>query len=337
MPAPKLFSRRNTRTVGILLALLAPLFLFTNAKHINSYALIALDQQHGNAYAPEVFVHNGQKRMLIGGWRNHADTYKLVNGKWELLPDKIFLSRWSSGRWTAPKPILWTNSGSKYSVPGSIEGLQINDPTIVKANNGNWLNMYYTIYPFRPYNPAPYTAHKIGFATSIDGGVTWTDHGVVHAPSHGAWAPAAINVGGKTWVYYHTGEAAPKARRQIFNANGWQKEGGAALIRAPVVPLNIDIHKLGNKYVIVANGKKLTQVVRYISNNGINFWKDKRDKDVIIDGGDNYILTPHVEVTKDRGYRWDSEYMVYFGFDHMSGDVPLHSNSIQAWKFRNSK
>ena len=337
MPAQKVLNRRNSMVGGILLALTIPLFLFTNAKYVKSYAMLAFDKDHGNAYAPEIFRHNGQKRMLVGGWRNHSDTFKLVNGKWELLPDRIFLSKWSGGRWTAPQPIKWVNGGSKYKVPGSIQGLQINDPTVVKANNGNWLNMYYTIYPFSPYNPAPYTDHKIGFATSTDGGVSWTDHGVVHAPAHGAWAPSAINVDGKTWVYYHTGEAVPKARRQVFNANGWQKSGGATLIKSPVVPLNIDIHKLGHKYVIVANGKKLSHIVRYVSNNGINFYKDKRDKDVIIDGGDNFVLTPHVEITKNEGYTARSEYMVYFGYDYLSGDVPLHSNSIQAWKFKNAK
>ena len=311
-----------------------------------------VDQQHGNVYAPATFKHNGQTRMISGGWRDAAD--KLIdlpppNGPFQ--EDRLYFSKKVNGNWEQPVHIQWSNGGNKYSEPGKIKGLQINDPTIVNANNGAKLHMYYTAFPFAlpPLPPVPFQEHKIGFATSTDGGVTWYDYGIVHEPVWGAWSPSAINIGGKTWVYYHTGEPGPYLRmqRQIFKSNGWQTHGVARDVSAPLTLVNLDVQKYGNTFVMLGN-QQLSNVYRFVSHdgsgsiedNGLIFTTDPIDVNPIINGGFHQTNTPHAERISGNNYNSNLRYRIYFGYDrhsHLTAPplIPVNFRSMHAWDFRN--
>ena len=264
-----------------------------------------------NVYAPTVLEISGVKRMWNGGWLTADQDGDL---------DRIFYSTYS-GAWSFPEAIKWTNSG--YS-DGQIPGYLVNDPTVLIEPNNGWLFMYYTALPQTAAQTSDWTQHAVGFASSLDGGITWTDHGVILNPPTGALAPSALVVGNEIWVYYMDGTPSINLYRQKLNLNGWQLNGGPDKANTPAVVSNIDVSLMDDKYIMAANTPELKNIVRYISTDGLNFF-DFSHNNPIINGAGNNVLTPHVEKINE------TQFKIYFGYD--TTGTNLRSSSIQAWTY----
>ena len=86
---------------------------------------------------------------------------------------------------------------------------------------------------------------------------------------------------------------------------------------------NVDVSMDGRKFVMLANTTDLKNIVRYVSDDGLNWALDSKTPDeYLIRGGVNSVLTPHREMIDGNHYR------IYFGYDSGGG-----SQSIQQWEF----
>ena len=288
-------------------------------------------------YAPVVLDHAGVKRMWLGGWLTDSDPTEFLQhvSRGDDLTqvvgaDKIFASELVNGTWTAP--VLAFAKG----------GFHVNDPSVIAPpssdgiDRSRWLYMYYTALDNRiaAGNPSEWSKnHAIGFASSIDGGKTWTDHGIVVSPwqsgdGMGAWAPSAIVIGNEILVYYHSGTpdfSQPINFRVRFHLTGWQQLGGPerltfAVPETPTVLVsNVDISRQGALLVMLANTLDLRNIVRYVSQDGLSWVRHPMDTNPIIFGGPNLVLTPHAELLADDRYR------LYFGFDTGAGSASVHA------------
>lgn len=145
--------------------------------------------------------------------------------------DKIFLSGFSESGWSRPTRVFAPN------------GYHVNDPSVIRPpsvsgiDRSNLLYLYYTALDNRIATDATAQVQDnvIGLASSVDGGRTWRNHGIVIAENeggdgYGAWAPSAVAVGDEICVYYHTTGSPdfcqPITFRQNFYANGVEKNGG---------------------------------------------------------------------------------------------------------------
>lgn len=172
---------------------------FTNAK------IVLLDLR--NVYAPSILTYKGVKSMWMGGWLTNRD----------VGADKIYSSEFKRGSWTKPR------------VSFKKDGYHINDPSVIKHPQQDWLFMYYTALSNDDAAANRLNRNVVGFASSVNGGKSWTDHGIVISQnnginSSGAWAPSAFVKGNEIWVYYHTNNT-PEVFRTRFNLTGWQKIG----------------------------------------------------------------------------------------------------------------
>ncbi|MFA5593200.1 MAG: hypothetical protein WC989_07795 [Micavibrio sp.] len=264
-----------------------------------------------NAYAPETITYMGKERMWIGGWRTHAEQGN----------DLIYYSELNKGTWSQPTLAF---KRADYAV---------NDPTVIQHPvNKDWLFMYFTALHKVNHNVENMTSTNIvGFASSIDGGKTWTDHGNVINQNngyntHGAWAPAAILSPDKReiWVYYHTNSPSNILLRTRFNINGWQQVGKTQPVRFSGEArqngrLNIDVAHYGNSFHLVANDGSLHDIGYYTSRDGLNFLRRGNITNPIIKGGPHWLLTPHIRVVSDRVLQ------LYFGF------APNNSPCSKSW------
>lgn len=291
--------------------------------------------------------------MWTGGWLTEAD----------VGPDKIYYSELVNGLWT--RPIL------AFAKPG----FHVNDPTIIKHPQQDWLFMYYTALNNNLVASGQIFSNVIGFASSVDGGKIWTDHGIVigdpnvagggsnSIDNFGAWSPSAIVRGNEIWVYYNTNASNPNVFRTKFNLSGWQKVGSAQSIAflkqgqvcAPNVnPLfcaicslfsncpagtfvegfghddsqnrvNVDVSWQDPWLVMLVNDLNSNSISRYIGTDGINWITHPQDVNPIINGGLNFVTTPHAETINWNRYR------VYFG---LSTTDNSHFDSIHAWEFK---
>jgi len=189
-----------------------------------------------NVYAPTVLEYNGVNRMWIGGWLTEQD----YGGD-----DAIYYSEFKNGAWTFPV--------ISFSKPGFL----VNDPTVIQApsssgiDRSNWLYMYYTALDSTTANPTE--DNVVGFASSIDGGKTWTDHGIIIEKNNGfndcgPWAPSAIINGQEIWLYYHGNDACFTSKfltRLILN--GFEVID-TQTITAHDLAVNVDVAKQGEKF-----------------------------------------------------------------------------------------
>lgn len=286
-----------------------------------------------SVYSPSVHVCDGVKRMWLGGWLTEAD----------VGPDQLYMSEQGGQTWTTPTPILWTNAGYP---PGKKPGFHVNDPSIVQPpstqgiDRSRWLYMYYTALDDRFASDTTLQTQRnvTGFASSIDCGRTWTDHGIIidvieGGDGFGAWSPSALVVGEEIWVYYHTGNPS-FAQRNLFrmrlHANGSQKLSSPerlqfAVSESPsVVGSNLDVSRQGAQFVMVANTFDLRAVVRYVSHEGLSWVTHPQDVNPIVAvTPGKLILTPHVEPLAGDRYR------LYFGLDEGN-----NSTSVHGWEFQ---
>jgi len=89
--------------------------------------------------------------------------------------------------------------------------------------------------------------------------------------------------------------------------------------------VNVDVSWQNPWLVMFVNDASLHVIARYIGTDGINWITHPQDINPIINGGPNFVVTPHAETID-----WNS-YRVYFGFSTPSNpDV----DSIHAWEFK---
>jgi hypothetical protein len=282
-----------------------------------------------DAYSPSVITFKGKRTMWIGGWLTSVERGGL---------DKIYYSEFQNGVWSSPIPSF------------EKEGYLVNDPSVIQppSSDGidreNWLYMYYTALNF-PYND-PLAENVVGFASSIDGGKTWTDHGIIinhtNANGCGAWSPSAIVNNNEIWVYYHVNRnefplrfgnnGAPyECYQGIYltkmSLNGWEQIE-TLLTNNSAEIVNVDVAKNKGKFVMVGNTNYGDKIYRYDSNDGIAWEKqsepliDAAGSERLNDG--NATITPHLEFIDLNAFN------MYFGF----GSKDFTSfNSIHVWKY----
>lgn len=262
-----------------------------------------------NAYAPTTLNYGGKERMWFGGWEKQADQGS----------DIIYYSENLGTQWTAP---VVSFKKADYAV---------NDPTVIQHPvNKDWLFMYYTALHKNHQNGNQLTLKNIvGFASSINGGRTWTDHGIIIGQNngynaHGAWAPTAVLPANKKeiWLYYHTNSPSNIILRTRLDINGWKQIGKTELVMFPGEAsqhgrVNIDIARDGGTYHMVSNDFSLNNVGYYKSTDGLVFARANVDSPMV-KGGANWVLTPHIRVLKDKLIQ------LYFGFGHAN-------NACSAW------
>lgn len=278
-----------------------------------------------HAYGPTTINYKGVERMWIGGWAVQADQGD----------DLIYYSEKNSKGWT--KPVL------AFKKPN----YAINDPTVIKHPVQDWLFMYYTgLHKDNQNAEGLHHNALVGFASSIDGGKSWTDHGIIIGQDngfnkHGAWAPSAILSPNKKeiWLYYHTNSPSNILLRTRLDINGWKQIGKTQQVKFPGEALqhgrvNIDVAVSDGVYHMVTNEMSLSNIGYYRSTNGMSFTRANVDNP-IMKGGANWILTPHLRVVDKKTID------VYFGFGHPNActtwwhtrgvtDV-LCSDSIHRW------
>ncbi len=304
-----------------------------------------------NVYAPSVATVQTSatttaKRMWLCGWKTDADPndYNAAIASGQPLttiigPDKIWMSEFNGTTWSDP-----TLSFQKV-------GFHVCDPSIVRppstdgVDRSQWTYMYYTALDNRhAASPIDQVQNNItGLASSVDGGRTWQDIGIVidkagGGDGMGAWAPAAVVAGDEIWLYYATGNqnfSINATYRQRMNANGWQKIGapepltyaaGLQFNEGTQATLlsNLHVHKEGSKYVMLANTYDLKRVVRLVSDNGLA-WRSETTDPVIMNSGANFVITPFGEPIDSQNFS------LYFGY----GDTPpaLDSHGVHRWTF----
>ncbi len=272
-------------------------------------------------------------------------------------PDKIYVSEFIDGEWSLPELSI------------SKEGYHINDPTVVAPPSSNevdrsqWLYLYYTALSDEDAAEGRWNRHGVGFASSTDSGRSWTDHGIIIDQENGmdnagAWSPSAIVREGKIWVYFHGNRMSdPDESLQgymtIIEPNGWEQletvklefhhreeciYGGTAYrylcprtYNVDELPkVNIDVSELGEQLVLLANDPSLHLVVRFVSEDGVNWIRHPGDVNPIIDGGPNLAITPHAEPMGPFTYN------LYFAYDSTKDTYINYGDdfgSIHAWEF----
>ena len=269
-----------------------------------------------NLYAPSVLHPPAvpTSRMWIAGWREAAD----------IPDDRIYRSDLAGGLWTAPEPA--------FQQPGA----GINDPSVVPAPGSAALLMYYTRLGSgcAPFPNCIFTDNEVGMASSLDGGLTWLDHGILvstlDGPGHcGAWAPSALVVGGEIWVYYHGGNPTfgpcehPTGTvfRTRFDATGGQRLD-TVVVPTPVPVVNVDVSvRPDGLFVMVGNSTDLGTIHRLTSPDGLDWTAGPP-----LLAGAVWAPTPHVTWVDDA--RFD----LWFGWGEVPGNGFIHAVLRQRWR-----
>ena len=211
--------------------------------------------------------------VWVGGWPNRSVAVDYLTGirsgriPGDLVgPDRM----WVVGRDDCP---LITQVGH-----------HINDPSIVRApGHPERLYLYDTRLANVDAEGQRWSEHRIGFRSSIDGGCTWRDHGLI-APG---WSPSALVQGDRVWIYVHDAQATVW-RLQVIN--GWRV---VARERVPDLQglVNVDISVDGGGYRLVANAG-LHQIVTSRSADGMT-WSPPV---VVLEAPEGWWLpTPHLD------------------------------------------
>lgn len=291
-----------------------------------------------HVYSADIIDYKGKKIMFMGGWlvREHTGN------------DLIYYSKADGSGWDEPK-ISFRKAG--YSV---------NDPTVIKHPQHDWLFMYYTGLAENHQGNGLTRKNVVGFASSVNGGKSWTDHGIIIGGDNGyngdgAWSPSAVLSPDESeiWLYYHTNSPSIVVLRTRLNINGWQKVGNTQRVHFYKKDsngvtrhalqhgrVNIDVDYIANdKLAMVTNEFSLSNAGFYTADSdGISFYEEG-SLNPFIAGGENHVLTPTIEVTGRNKFN------VFFGFGTQSntctdewranGQTNINcSNSIHGWEYR---
>lgn len=263
-----------------------------------------------NAYAPTVLGN----RMWIGGWLTPAD----------VPDDKIYRSDLVGGVFTSPVLAF------------QLVGAAVNDPSVVQAPAGT-TNLYYTSLD-KACAPQPecfLTDNLTGLASSTDGGLTWTDQGIViPKPSGlgpcGAWAPSAVVSGSEVWLYYHGGNPSfgpcphPTGTvfRSRFDAGGAQRLD-TVVVGVPLPVVNVDVSRRPDGlFVMVGNSTDLARIHRFTSTDGLTWTTAEAP---LVDAGQIWMPTPHVT--------WidGTHFFLWLGWGQTAGNTSIHE--VQRWRW----
>jgi len=257
-----------------------------------------------NIYSPTTLVYGGIRRLWFSGWLS-ASNEDAICFSWETAP----------GSWAAPVEVLRK------------PGYHVGDPTVIAhPQQPSWLFMYYT----QSSPQAPTTSNVVGFASSVDGGVTWWDHGIVIGQDNGtnlcgAWSPSALVVGEEIWLYFHGNGACLGPYRVRLALNGWQFLG-IDFVQVPFFAVNLDVSRQGGRFVLWADQPNLHGISRYVSDDGLYFTTHASDVNPIIGSSSALVNTPHCEMVAADHCR------LYFGYSP-SGSV-TDFESLHRWTFQ---
>lgn len=294
----------------------------------------------GNLHSPMINTFFGQKKVFLGGWLSEDDrrnyNFTLNSGispRSILGLEKIYMALPAPVRWIMPNVVF------------SKVGFHVNHPSIVKppdsVANNNILYLYYSQRSNAFIARGDERASAIGFATSVNGGITWTNGGTVIGSStivgggsngyndFGGESPSAIVSGSEIWIYYHTNETAPKVLRTRLSQDGVTVLGTdrVNLPEEPFTLKHVDVSYLSlnltDKFILVANDREMNRVVEYMSDDGLNWFKTAKSPRILTVGSE-HVLTPHREIVDENHYR------IYTGWDRGDG----RSHEIRVWEFR---
>jgi hypothetical protein len=251
-------------------------------------------------YSPSIL----NSLMAMGGWLSQSD----------IGPDRLYISSFTGKDWGVLKPVQWTNGG----VPGVVNGYHANDPSLVQI--GSKMFMFYTLLPNQFANAEQMTVfNRVGYASSTDGGASWTNHGILIGQSNGldhtgAWSLAAVVVGNEIWLYYHTGSKncpkdvcqgpglPPRVLRTRINSSNFQfvaTEVVRDLNGSELIYTNVDVQKAFNGFYFVANTPDLKNIVFYHSLDGLNFYSHDGGQGILVGGGVNFLVTPTQQILNE--------------------------------------
>lgn len=286
---PKCLPRRKLVNAALGSQFVAALLCFLFALPAQALTLVAQTPViwgQRNIYSPSALGN----RMWIGGWRDVGQ-----------VEDAIYISDFNGSLWSQP------------SLAFSKPGWHVNDPIVVTppstggVDRSAWLYMYYTALDLSctPAQQCMFTDNVVGWASSIDGGSSWTDHGILIPKQNGidncgAWSPGAVVVGTQIKLYFSGafGHGGCPERTYVFtvDANGWSilSRGTASVPRQLT---NIDVRRTSNGvYVMTGNHPNLQSVYRYTSTNGVAFGvpADNPSDFPMISSATRLVLTPHL-------------------------------------------
>ncbi len=284
-----------------------------------------------NLYAPTVIGNT----LWVGGWKTPGQT-----------EDAIYVSHYNDEHWSAPTLVLskpgWSFNDPTVIVPPSTEGV----------DRSGWLYMYYTALPGsckRDPSVCMHTNNIVGFASSVDGGKHWKNHGVIIQKNNGmnncgAWAPSAVVDDGQIHLYFHAAIIdCPTNRlnniyRYTLDATGWQivDRQHTTMPVPSAIFVNVDVAKTNDgKYTMLANSiggtDILQKVYRFVSNDGVvfNVPKDNPSNAPIISSPNRYLLTPHLSI---GGGANQEELTIWYGttpdLSNLSASTEVHKRTL---------
>lgn len=277
-----------------------------------------------SSYSPSVLTHKEIRRMWFGSLTNNFSPAIHSSPDLSNIPraDKIFYSEYINGSWTKPLP---DRTFTK-------RGFQINDPSVIEYPGvASLIYMYYTALADNDAAQKIFDRHTIGLALSIDEGRSWQDKGIVidypeSGDGKGASSPSAIAVGDEIWVYYHTGTSdfnRPINWRVKFSLNTFsilktglpERLNFSGFIQGDPnwILTNLDVSYRNSQFVMLANTSNLKKVVRFVSDDGINWREPASGQNPIIEIPNYLALTPVSEDTSPNRYK------IFFGLGATSG------------------
>ena len=319
---------------------------------------------YANIHSPMVVTYHGQRFMFLGGWLSDYERTQYQNTlKGGIAPssiaglEKIYMSAFVDGKtWYLPQKVF-EKKGSHVHHPSIIHPPVSSAPfggtstttytvygqTYTYANTGtsqsNLLAMYYSDRNNALIESGDTTSGSIGLATSDNGGVSWSDRGIIigsSTVSGGGWngyndfggsSPSAIVANNEVWVYFQTNEPTPKIIRTRFALDGRTILGidRVELPAEPFVITHVDVSHFAtsSKYLMVANSREQNYVVEYMSQDG-RIWFKTAGSPRLSTAGSEKIVTPHREVVDENNYR------IYAGWNRFDG----YSHEIRMWEFR---
>lgn len=128
--------------------------------------------------------------------------------------------------------------------------------------------------------------------------------------SAGAWSPSALYAGNEIWLYYNTGSGdctadpicnspalPPKILRSRMELDGVTRIDTMDFhIPQSCGSSNVDVAYAFGRVWMAANST-LNRIQLCTSLDGMNFLPYNGTDGILVDGGTNFVLTPHIEIT----------------------------------------
>lgn len=213
----------------------------------------------GNAYAPEILLHEGVYRMWYGAQGRDGH-------------DRILCAESADGLSWEPKGVALDHGDANH----------VNDPSVVKV--GDTFFMYYTRAPAD-------VRDEIALATSVDG-VTWQERGTVFRPgADGTWdsllvgRPSVLHENGRFRMWYDgrrdlprgaPAEGVPKSDRSVRAVGYAESDDGLIWRRPQAEPVfgedagGVHVVRIGDRLLMTSESREGTRLAT--SHDGVA-WK----------------------------------------------------------------